>query len=51
MSSVFTGVVMEINETMEMRVQWKLKMGLKQNDKLVMNLNGELGKGSRGFVV
>ena len=50
-SSISTGVVVEIKETIKMGVRRKLKMELKPNEKLVVGLNGELGRGSRGFVV
>ena len=45
MSSVSTRVVVEIKETMEMGVRRKLGMELKQDEKLVMGLDGKLGRG------
>ena len=45
MSSVSTRVVVEIKETMEMGVRRKSGMELKQDEKLVMGLDGELGRG------
>ena len=42
---VSTGVVVEIKETMGMGVRRKLGMDLKQDEKLVMVLDGELGRG------
>ena len=45
MSSVSTRVVVEIKETMGMGVRRKLGMELKQDEKLVMGLDGELGRG------
>ena len=45
MSSVSTGVVVEIKETMEMGVRRKLEVELKLGKKLVVGLNGELGRG------
>ena len=43
--SVSTRVVVGIKETMEMGGRRKLEMELKQDEKLVMGLDGELGRG------
>ena len=45
LSSVSTRVVVEIKDTMKMGVRWKLGMELKQDEKLVMRLDGELERG------
>ena len=45
MSSVSTGVVVEMKEIMEMEVKQKLEMELKLDESLVVGLNRELGRG------